>query len=401
MTPDEATRASDQDHGRHAEAITNFARGWPEVTGLSVRSWFDRLPMVVYRSVGAERAQLLSWPRPYRDNPYLFRLAEALAIEGVTTVSHRYLAALVARPGPANWLHLHWPEWMLRDSSSVRARARAKWLFALLDTARFRGIHLAWTAHNLIGHDEPHPDLAWQARRALLRRCEVVFGHFQSAERDLRALGFQGRFVHTPHPSYQDDYPEPTERTQALKELHYEPGVRILLAFGAIEPYKGLDRVATAFLRTSDARWRLHVAGPASSSEALRALIRAANHDKRIRIEARYIPAERVAVLFSAADALVLGYRRFYTSGSAMLALTLGTPVIGPPVNHLAELVGQPFFVPMPTPDALPAAMAAVESLDPSVRDAARAWARARTFRDMARTVADALFHRSHRSTEA
>jgi glycosyltransferase involved in cell wall biosynthesis len=347
---------------------------------------------LIIHAHGDERGRLLSWPRPYPQNPYLPRLAEALARRGIATVSHRYLAVLAARPRGARWLHLHWPEWMLRDASRVRARGRAAWLFGLLDLVRARGVRLAWTAHNLLGHDEPHRDLALSGRRALLERCDVVFGHFAGAERDVRALGFRGRFAVAPHPGYAGDYPLCEDRAAARASLGYGPGERVLLAFGAIETYKGLDRLAAAFVRVAGPRDRLHVAGAPSSRRALADLECAAAGDARVRIEARFAPVDHAARLFAAADAAVLAYREFYTSGTAMLALTCGTPVVGPPEHHLAEFQGQPFFVPMATPEALGDALGAVGALTQEARVAARAYAAARTWDAAAGVVAETLF---------
>ncbi len=44
-------------------------------------------------------------------------------------------------------------------------------------------------------------------------------------------------------------------------------------------------------------------------------------------------------LLFHAADALVAPYRAILTSGAAMLALSLGRPILGPARIGLAELV--------------------------------------------------------------
>lgn len=341
---------------------------------------------------GVERGVVLSWPRPYPENPYLSRLASALADEAVSTRSARYLAALVARPGHAGWLHVHWPEWMLRDASRARARARAAWFDALVGTARFRGLRLAWTAHNLVGHDEPHTDLAWAARERWLSACDVVFGHFASAESDVRNLGFRGTFALTPHPHFADDYPAAPDRNVARRALGYAPVDRVILAFGAIEPYKGFDRLARAFVRDAPAHARLLIAGRASDPRAVAAVHRAIASDPRVRVETAFVPRERVPTLFAAADVLACTYGSFYTSGTAMLALSFGTPVLGPVQHHLAECAGAPFFVECSEPEALGDVWPRIDQLEAASREAARVWALQRTWPDVARTVARTLF---------
>jgi beta-1,4-mannosyltransferase len=335
---------------------------------------------------------ILSWPRPYDGNPYLHRLRDALASRGVETVTHRYLAALAAQPSGARWLHLHWPEWMLRDPSRAKSWAKAAWFFALVDSLRARGVRLAWTAHNLIGHDEPHPDLAERFRRLWLARCSIVHGHFADAERSVRALGFEGRFVLAGHPHALDDYQPTGPRAVIRESLGYSQSNRVLLCFGAIERYKGFDRVCEAFVRARDPDLRLVIAGKASDPEALRSLEAAAAGDPRVSIRSAWVSREASADLALAADALVLGYRQFFTSGTAMLALSMGTPVLGPPRHHLAELEGEPFFSALDEPAQLEQALRRPGLLSEPTRERARAWAAQFTYASLADALAAALF---------
>lgn len=340
---------------------------------------------------------ILSWPRPYDANPYLGRLRDALEAREVRVRTDRYLAALALRPRRAQWAHLHWPEWMLRDRSQPRAWARALWFFALIDSLRARGVRVAWTAHNLIGHDEPHPALAERFRRMWLARCDLVHGHFEGAEQSVRDLGFRGRFVCAGHPHAGDDYAPSMGRAQARESLGLRPEQRALLCFGSIERYKGFDRVAQALSTIDDPRLRLIVSGRGSDAAQLRALRALAERDGRIEIREGFLSRTDTANLVLAADALVLGYRAFFTSGTAMLALTMGTPVLGPPVHHLGAMASERFFSAMATPDALAEALAREGVFAPESRERARAWAAQFTYDGLARTLARAFAEREER----
>lgn len=340
---------------------------------------------------------ILSWPRPYDANPYLGRLRDALEAHDVRVQTDRYLASLVLRPTRAQWAHLHWPEWMLRDRSQPRAWARALWFFGLIDSLRARGVRIAWTAHNLIGHDEPHPALAERFRRRWLARCDLVHGHFASAEPSVRALGFRGRFVCAGHPHAADDYAPSMGREEARAALGLQREHRALLCFGSIERYKGFDRVAQALTRIDDPRLRLIVSGRGADAAQLSALRALAEADRRIEIREGFASRTEAANLALAADAMVLGYRAFFTSGTAMLALTMGTPVLGPPVHHLSAMASEPFFSAMSSPDALAEALARDSTFAPESREQARAWAAQFTYDGLARTLARAFAEREER----
>jgi beta-1,4-mannosyltransferase len=341
------------------------------------------------RSRSVLPVNLLTWPAPYPSNPYIGRLHEALARRGVRVRAARRLAALV--PARGAWLHVHWPEWMLRDRSRARAWGRALWFFALVDSFRARGVRIAWTAHNLLGHDEPHADLALRFRRAWLARCALVHGHFASAEQSVRELGFRGRFVLAGHPHAGDDYAPTQDRASARARWGLDDAHLALLSYGAIETYKGFDRVARAFVRDAPSHARWIVAGRASSPDALASLRAAVGGDPRVRIEPGFLSPAQSADLMLAADALVLGYRAFFTSGTAMLALTMGTPVLGPAEHHLAQLEGEAFFTRMDDPESLSSALASLRGRPQDPRPLARAWAARFTYDGLAEALATAF----------
>ena len=336
--------------------------------------------------------RLLLWPPPDEANPYLARLEGALRRRGVDVRTGVRLAALCAAPRGAQWLHVHWPEWMMQHRSRVAYRARTMWVRALLDAARARGVSIAWTAHNRIGHDDPHPDLGVAARHMLLARCDAVFGHFAAAEPWARSLGFRGRFAVHPHPGFAADYADPFADAAARRAFRAAHGIAddelLLVSPGSIEPYKRLPRVAEALRSIDGVRWRWTAVGRAAP-EPLRALRSAAADDARIRVEVGFADRARLAAWIAAADATVLAHDDLFTSGSAVLSLSLGTPVLGPSVQHLATFAGAPFFVAWDpeSPSTLGPALDVLRTMAGDARDAARRTAAATTWDDAAAVV--------------
>ena len=342
--------------------------------------------------------RLLVWPRPDAANPYLARLVGALRARSVEVCTSSRLATLCAFPGRARWLHLHWPEWMIHHPDRRLYRARTAWLLGLLDLARARGLSLAWTAHNRLGHDDPHPDLGLAARRALLARCAVVFGHFPAAREVLAAMGFSGRFVHQAHPHFADDYPDPfagdaSARVAFRRSLGVADDALLLVSPGSMEPYKQLPILARA-LRSLDGHRLAWIPVGRAHPAAIASLRAAIGDDARLRPQVGFASHATLAALIAAADATVLAHHDLFTSGSAVLSFTLGTPVIGPPVHHLASFESQPFFLPWTPPDAnaLGNELIRLYDIAPSVRTAARAAALAHSWEDAAATVDSALF---------
>jgi glycosyltransferase involved in cell wall biosynthesis len=341
---------------------------------------------------------LLSWPWPDPANPYVLRLTEALAARGVVVHHARRLATHALRTHRAPWLHVHWPEWMIGSPSRIAYRARGQWAMALLDACRARGVSLAWTAHNLFMHDDPHPDLGEASRRALLQRCSVVFGHFAGAEAPLRALGFRGRFAVTPHAHFDRDYPLAFASDAAREAYRHTLGVRkgerLLVSAGAIEGYKNLPAIARALREARIEGLRWVVAGRVGDRAAYETLRREVAGVPWISLREGFLAPREMARIVAAGDAMLLGYRAFFTSGAAVLALTQGTPVMGAPEHHLATWQGERFFIPLRRVDvpALRVAIAQLISLDASVRGEARSRALGDTWEGAAAVIDHTLF---------
>ena len=56
------------------------------------------------------------------------------------------------------------------------------------------------------------------------------------------------------------------------------------------------------------------------------------------RFDEGYAPDEKVPLYFAAADVVVLPFREVTTSGSAVLALSLGRPIVAPRIGALRDL---------------------------------------------------------------
>jgi glycosyltransferase involved in cell wall biosynthesis len=110
-----------------------------------------------------------------------------------------------------------------------------------------------------------------------------------------------------------------------------------------VQEYKGVDNLLTAFAAMPDGvRAHLTVAGQCDD-QRLRSLLHALARPSgdRVALRLEWVPVEEVTNLVAAADVIVLPFRRVTTSGSAMLGLAHGRPLIVPDLAGLADLPGQ------------------------------------------------------------
>jgi glycosyltransferase involved in cell wall biosynthesis len=213
------------------------------------------------------------------------------------------------------------------------------WLWPVIG----RRVSVVMTAHNIRSHERIRWD-DWTLWRCLGAADAVVVHTQRAAEVARRRLapGVRVEVIHHGDAGFLRGG-ERLDRPSARARLGLPRDAKIVLAFGAIRPYKGLHGViaALAELRRRHADARLVIAGPllAGSEGEYRDAIRRAGVSDAVDFRPRYVPAAEVSVYFVAADIAVFNYRDITDSGSLRLACNLGTPVVATAVGSFREFL--------------------------------------------------------------
>lgn len=168
---------------------------------------------------------------------------------------------------------------------------------------------------------------------------------------DLLAICPTAHYTVIPHPIYSHFGPK-VDRSEALKFLALDEVVpaeiatpaarndrKIILFFGLIREYKGLDILLEAF-NMLDETYHLVVAGePYSGFEKYQEIINSCTNKENIHLFLDYIPDSEVKYFFSAADVVVLPYRSATQSGVSSIANFFEVPMIVTNVGGLKETI--------------------------------------------------------------
>jgi glycosyltransferase involved in cell wall biosynthesis len=317
---------------------------------------------------------------PYDANPYqallygeMRRRGAQVSYVGQLTPSYTFnlflqpLELIIRRLGGARLLHLHWVHSFALLGSFrfpfLRQIAEA-WFTVWLWVIRSLGIRLVWTAHNVLPSSVVFAD-DLRARKQLVAACDLVLVHSQSTLTQLAELGIVPRkSVVIPHGPFTVTVPQESLRTPGTG-----PSPRKLLFFGKVRKYKGVEDLLAAFAALSpDLDLHLIVAGECSDP-SLATVIKEFARQSAGRVDARleHISDDEISLLFADADAVILPFRQITTSGSAMLALCHGRPLVVPDLPGLAHLPDGPVIRYDGTVSGLIGALADITLVEPSV----------------------------------
>lgn len=271
-------------------------------------------------------------------NPYQTLLAQALLAQGVQVGFHampRGLFALNRLPAFVRnnkTLHLHWVNDLLTHlvwSQNPLWRRFKRWcLWMDVMLVRLRGTRVVWTVHNLVSHESSDPKAEMAARRLLASCCSHLVVHSATALRELElewVMNLAHRASVVPHGNYDGCYPIADGESNALRQRLGIPNDALcILFFGAVRRYKGVLTLVQAMSRVQRQDLRLIIAGKPNEASLKAELEKAALADKRIVLALEFIPDQAVASFFSLAHAVVVPFERTLTSGSVVLAMTMG-----------------------------------------------------------------------------
>lgn len=294
-------------------------------------------------------------------NPYQSLLAQGLQTAGWQVTFENYprarfpLLALSKQHPDAEAIHLHWIHPYIEPLFWCKSKPRfyLKSVLLALDVlfVRLRGVHVVWTVHNLVAHESQGADKEIYLRRLLTYVVNRLVFHSQSALETYTALtrrNLAPKSSVIPHGNYVGVYKDSAEIAKQLTQKFGLNGREtVILFFGAIRHYKGLPNLIKSFQKTTKPNLRLIIAGKALDADLQVLIEKAAEDDSRIRLDLRSIPDDQVAPLFAISHAVAIPFERTLTSGSAVLALSMGKALILPEsarVLDIADDDGAIFF---------------------------------------------------------
>lgn len=239
-------------------------------------------------------------------------------------------------------LHFHQMEPLYRSTDRASSEQKLRNLLGFMTEQHRCGVALVHTLHNRRPHDGKDLDLDNQVSRAISSFFSRVIVLGEKARPVAEALVAPDKVRVVRHPHYIGVYGAPVSKHEARAQLAIPEKDFVFLSLGDMKPYKGHSLIMDAFIKARLDHARLMVVGGhAPSLDYVRELEKRAETGPRgrIRVVARPVEDELMSTWLGAADVAVYGFGDMLVSGSVLLALSYGLPVIAPDVGCLSEYV--------------------------------------------------------------
>lgn len=323
-------------------------------------------------------------------NPYQTLLYEGLApaFRAEPGTIDDALNIQLHNPQGTHVFHLHWEHAVFVGAGTPQT------VETFLDKAsRFKdlGGKIIWTIHNLAPHDRTKDNANADLQSGLSRLADILHLHslpaLAAAQAELALPAPKIRVIC--HPNYEGAYPV-FSRSIARSDLGLPDNGTVVLCPGRIAAYKQPHELIEVFLAAAAPEDRLLLAG-----ETAKGFQFSVPADGRVVHRAGFAEPEIVGRLHAACDFVVLPYRASLTSGSAILAASLGRAVLGTDTPGLRDAVAPlqtgVLFPPGSLADALSAALREERQVWAQRGEAAAGLARARNLRIVAAAWHDVL----------
>jgi glycosyltransferase involved in cell wall biosynthesis len=194
-------------------------------------------------------------------------------------------------------------------------------------------------ADNVVPHEKRAGDKTFT--EYFMKACDAFIVMSEKVMKDLRLFEKKKPAQLIPHPLY-DNFGEQISKETARQHLGIQSDKKIIVFFGFIRKYKGLDLLLQAMTdnRIREEKIKLLIAGEFYENEGpYRQYIEDYNLSDAVILKNDFIPDSEVKYYLCAADCVVQPYRNATQSGVTPLAYHFEKPMIVTDVGGLPDLV--------------------------------------------------------------
>lgn len=287
-------------------------------------------------------------------NPYHRLLIEHLKkmpIASVTSFNnkyidkHGYILGIISFPLRLtyyrllgyNVFHLHWIDpFIIYYKNSCFNKLSTLYIVGFIAMLKILNYKIVWTIHNMKTlegiyiYDE-------LVNKLLAKIVNAKIIHSKQNIKDMKIMNYDIKNTYTiPIGNYIGVYKNLLTKEKARKILNINRDRYVILCFGRVEPYKGIDDLIEQFTDLNLTNATLLIVGPCLDNLYKNKLLK--YNKNNIVLNLKFVSDEKIQIYFKAADIIACPYKFITTSSSVILALSFGKPIIAPLIGNIVDL---------------------------------------------------------------
>ena len=203
---------------------------------------------------------------------------------------------------------------------------------------------IIWTLHNKYSHECFHDSVERITRKLFSYKVEAIICHCNQAKKEIQAeFGIPQNKIHVI--SIGNDiggYKNEISKEKALKNLNLKRTDFVYLNFGAIRPYKGIDKLVNCFKTIGkNENVKLMIIGKPVNNQIKTDIITSSKDVENIKLQFEFIHDDDVQIYFNASDIVVFSFQKILGSAGILLAMSFGKPIIAPRLGCIIDVLDE------------------------------------------------------------
>lgn len=280
------------------------------------------------------------------NNPYSENIKWIIVQNGYKLVS---IKELIRNPKMFLKCKLFNFNWLERMDSSRSPSMQYLEKKLLIDFLKLTRKKIIYTLHN----KEPHEKISTGKQQCkvmelLVRKSDAIIGMCNETLETVSGIdsGCVDKTIIIPHPNYIKNYQFIGSSRDKRKQYGISKTDIVFLFLGFVSPYKNVETLIECVGSVENSNIKLIIAGLPSDKEYQSMLLTLTNKYSNVFYDFRYIPDDEIPDYYSAADIIVLPYRKssVLNSGAVFLSFSLAKTVICPLIGSIKDFEDKSFL---------------------------------------------------------
>jgi len=252
------------------------------------------------------------------------------------------------KPSKIDIIHFHWLHAQFKYETLSIAIRSSFHFFNLLIRLKVQGLRYCWTMHNIEPHENKRPVINFINYFVMARLSDaiIVLSNWQKDRIKKRFLLNSKKIFIAPHGNYIGFYDNSCSRNEAREYLGISQKKFIFLFLGQVRKYKGVIEAIKIFKKIREENDILLIVGRVNRQDINDEIMRL--KDDSIISYLEFLENDKLQYYFNAADVAIFPFNKIANSGSVLLAMSFGKPIICPNMGSLIEIVKPSFGIRYP-----------------------------------------------------